>query len=151
MRAILSSWVFWALLSASSAALTAIFGKIGVEGIGSDFATLIRTIVILPLLAFMVALSGTWQPVGSISGKTILFLVLSGIATGISWLCYYRALQLGPVSGVASVDKMSVLLVALIAFLFLGEKLMLRNWIGIGLIVIGTVLVAMRGRAFTLL
>lgn len=151
MKMMISPWVLWAVLSASFAALTAIFGKVGVEGINSDFATLIRTIVILPMLGLIVALSGTWQPLASLPGKTVLFLILSGVATGFSWLCYYRALQLGPVSGVAPVDKMSVLLVALFAVLFLGEKLELRNWIGIGFIAIGVVLVTMRGRAFSLL
>lgn len=144
MKSFLVTWPLWAALSAVFAALTAIFGKIGVEGVNSDFATLIRTVVILGVLAVIVTASGVWQPLASVSRRTYVFLILSGLATGASWLCYYRALKLGPASGVAPIDKMSVLLVALFAFLFLGERLELRNWVGIGLIALGTVLVALR-------
>jgi len=141
----LSSWPFWAFLSAVFAALTAIFGKIGVEKINSDFATLIRTVIILALLAVIVTAIGAWQPLASVSRKTYLFLLLSGLATGASWLCYYRALKIGPASGVAPIDKMSVLLVAIFGVMFLGERLQARNWIGIGMIAIGAILVAARG------
>jgi transporter family protein len=145
MKNALLTWPLWAALSAVFAALTAIFGKIGVEGINSDFATLIRTVVILAMLALIVTAGAAWQPLGSISRRTYLFLVLSALATGASWLCYYRALKLGPASGVAPIDKMSVLLVALFAAAFLGERLAPRNWLGVGLIALGTVLVALRG------
>jgi bacterial/archaeal transporter family protein len=144
MKSFLITWPLWAALSAVFAALTAIFGKVGVEGVNSDFATLIRTIVILAVLAAIVTISGAWQPLASVSRKTYIFLLLSGLATGASWLCYYRALKFGPASGVAPIDKMSVLLVALFAVTFLGERLELRGWVGIGMIALGTVLVALR-------
>ena len=142
MKAILASWQFWALLSAAFAALTAIFGKIGVENINSDFATLIRTVVILAVAAAIVAAMRTYQPLRSVSPRTYLFLVLSGIATGASWLCYYRALQLGPAAKVAPVDKLSVVLVAVLGVMLLGEKLAPRNWLGVALIAAGAMLVA---------
>jgi transporter family protein len=138
----LASWQFWAGMSAIFAALTAIFGKIGVQGINSDFATLIRTVVILCVIALIVLASGAWQPLSGVSRKTYVFLLLSGLATGASWLCYYRALKLGPASGVAPIDKMSVLLVALFAATFLGEHLQPRNWLGIFLIALGAIAVA---------
>ena len=142
MRSMLLSWPFWAALSAVFAALTAIFGKIGVENVNSDFATLIRTIIILVVLAVFVAATGAWQPLDAVPRRTWLFLALSGLATGASWVCYYRALKLGPASGVAPIDKMSVVLVALFAFAFLGERPPAHDWIGIGLIALGAVLVA---------
>lgn len=145
MKPLFSAWILWAALSAVFAALTAIFGKIGVEQINSDFATLIRTAIILVILGLIVMVSGVWQPLTSVSRKTYLFLLLSGLATGASWLCYYRALKLGPASGVAPIDKMSVLLVALFAAVFLGERLQAHNWIGICLIALGAILVAVRG------
>jgi transporter family protein len=137
-------WQAWAVLSAGFAALTAIFAKIGIENVNSDFATFIRTIVILCALAVMLAALGEFQPPGSISGRSYLFLVLSGLATGASWLCYFRALKLGEASKVAPIDKMSVLLVALFGVMFLGEKLTGPNWLGIALIAVGAVLVAFR-------
>ena len=142
MKPLLISWQFWAAMSAVFAALTAIFGKIGIQDINSDFATLIRTVVILCVIALIVLASGAWQPLSGISRKTYVFLLLSGLATGASWLCYYRALKLGPASGVAPIDKMSVLLVALFATAFLGEHLQPRNWLGILLIALGTIAVA---------
>jgi transporter family protein len=145
MKMLIGSWIFWALLSAVFAAVTAIFGKVGVENINSDFATLIRTVVILCVIALIVAASGAWQPLASVSRRTYVFLALSALATGASWLCYYRALKLGPASGVAPVDKMSVLLVALFAAAFLGERMEPRNWIGIAMIAGGAILVAVRG------
>jgi transporter family protein len=144
MKPLLSSWILWAGLSALFAALTAIFGKIGVEQINSDYATLIRTAIILVIVALIVVAGGAWQPLAGVPRKTWLFLLLSGLATGASWLCYYRALKIGPASGVAPIDKMSVVLVALFAAAFLGEHLMIRNWVGIGLIALGAVLVATR-------
>ncbi|HMH63971.1 MAG TPA: EamA family transporter [Rhizomicrobium sp.] len=142
MKPLLSSWILWAGLSAFFAALTAVFGKIGVEQINSNYATLIRTVIILAVVTLIVAASGAWQPLASVSRKTYLFLLLSGLATGASWLCYYRALKLGPASGVAPIDKMSVVLVALFAFVFLGERLLAHNWMGICLIALGAILVA---------
>ena len=142
MKPLLASWQFWAALSAFFAALTAIFGKIGVQNINSDFATLIRTIIILCVIAAIVLASGAWQPLSSVGRRTYVFLLLSGLATGASWLCYYRALKLGPASGVAPIDKMSVLLVALFAVIFLGERLEFRNWVGIVLIALGAIAVA---------
>jgi transporter family protein len=142
MKTILASWQFWAALSALFAALTAIFGKIGVQDINSDFATLIRTVIILCVIAAIVLASGVWQPLSSVGQRTYVFLLLSGLATGASWLCYYRALKLGPASGVAPIDKMSVVLVALLAAAFLGERLEVRNWIGIVLIALGAIAVA---------
>jgi transporter family protein len=139
------SWLPWALLSAAFAALTAIFGKIGVANIGSDLATLIRTVVILGTLAAIVAATGQWQAPEAISSKTWLFLVLSGLATGASWLCYFRALKLGDAARVAPIDKLSVVLVALFGVIFLGERLSGVNWLGVSLIGVGAILVAVRG------
>ncbi|ANY79837.1 transporter [Microvirga ossetica] len=144
MKTVLMSWQFWALLSATFAALTAIFAKIGIEQIDSDVATFIRTVVILIVLGGILLGSGQWQPPTSISGRTYLFLVLSGLATGASWLCYFRALKLGDAARVAPLDKLSVVFVAILGVLFLGEKLSMPNWIGIALIAAGAVLVAYR-------
>jgi transporter family protein len=145
MRFDMTSWQAWAFLSAAFAALTAIFGKIGVQGLNSDFATLIRTVVIVVVLAAIVAATGAAQPLSKIPPKALVFLVLSGLATGGSWLCYYRALKLGPASGVAPIDKLSVVLVAVFAALFLGEHLSARGWAGIALIAGGAALVASAG------
>lgn len=144
MRSLLSSWQAWALLSAAFAALTAIFAKVGVENVNSDFATFIRTIVILAALALILAVTGQWQPPGEISPRTYTFLILSGLATGASWLCYFRALKLGDAARVAPIDKLSVVLVAIFGVIFLGEKLTWPNWLGILLIAGGAVLVAQR-------
>lgn len=137
-----STWQFWALLSASFAALTAIFAKVGVENVASDLATLIRTVVILGVLTVLVAATGQFQAPASISGRTWLFLVLSGLATGASWLCYFRALKIGDAAQVAPVDKLSVVLVAIFGALFLGERLTAANWFGVALIAAGAALVA---------
>lgn len=139
-----STWTFWALLSAVFAAMTAIFGKIGITGINSDFATLLRTVVVLVSLALILYATGQYQSLGSISARSYLFLVLSGLATGASWICYYRALQLGQASLVAPVDKLSVVIVALLGVTLLGEKLDIRQWAGISLITVGVVLLAWR-------
>jgi transporter family protein len=138
------SWQVWALLSAAFAALTAIFAKVGVENVNSDFATLVRTVVILVVAAGIVIALGEWQPPASVSPRTYLFLVLSGCATGASWLCYFRALKLGDASQVAPIDKLSVVLVAIFGVGFLGEKLTALNWLGIVLIGGGAILVGMR-------
>ena len=136
------SWQLWALLSAGFAALTAIFVKVGVENINSDYATLIRTVVILAVAAGIVWATGQFQAPSSISPRTYLFLVLSGCATGASWLCYFRALKLGDAARVAPIDKLSVVLVAVFAVTFLGERLSLIGWIGIAFVGVGAVLVA---------
>src|SRR4029079_11279182 len=143
MTTTLSSWQFWAVLSAVFAALTAVFAKIGVENVNSDFATFIRTIVILVVLAAILLSLGEFQPLRSISGRTYLFLVLSGLATGASWICYFRALKLGNASQVAPIDKLSVVLVAVFGAILLGEKLTMLNWLGVALITLGAVLVAL--------
>jgi transporter family protein len=140
----LTPWQFWALASAAFAALTAIFAKVGVENVNSDFATFIRTIVILLCLTAILAATGQFQSPGSVSSRTYVFLVLSGLATGASWLCYFRALKLGDASQVAPIDKLSVVLVAAFGFLFLGERPSGLNWVGIGLIAVGAILVGYR-------
>lgn len=137
------SWVFWAVLSAAFAALTAIFAKIGVAGVNSDFATLIRTVVILAIISAIVLASGQWQPFSSISAKTWLFLCLSGAATGASWLAYFRALKIGDAARVAPIDKLSIVLVAIFGVVFLGEKLNMMNWLGVSLIAGGALLLAL--------
>ncbi|HEY4140254.1 MAG TPA: EamA family transporter [Pseudolabrys sp.] len=139
-----STWQFWAVLSAVFAAMTAVFAKIGIENINSDFATFIRTIVILVTLAFILLATGQFQNPGSVSGRTYLFLVLSGLATGASWICYFRALKIGEAAKVAPIDKLSVVLVAVFGVIFLGERLSAPNWLGVALIAVGAVLVAYR-------
>lgn len=131
-----------ALLSAVFAALTAIFAKVGVANVNSDFATLVRTVVILAVLVATVAATGQWQRPAEISGRTWLFLALSGLATGASWLAYFRALKLGDAARVAPIDKLSIVFVAMFGVLFLGEKLNLMNWLGVGLIAAGALLLA---------
>jgi bacterial/archaeal transporter family protein len=140
----LSSWQFWAVLSAVFAAMTAIFAKVGIENVNSDFATFIRTIVILLCLGAILAATGQFQSPGSVSARSYAFLVLSGLATGASWVCYFRALKLGDASQVAPIDKLSVVLVAVFAFLFLGERPSGQNWLGIALIAAGAVLIAIK-------
>ena len=142
MDKLLSSWRVWAVMSAVFAALTAIFAKIGVETVNSDFATFVRTIVILGVCAALLTALGEWQPPSAVSSRAYFFLVLSGMATGASWLCYFRALKLGEAARVAPIDKLSVVMVAVFGALFLGEKLAAPNWVGVGLIAIGAVLVA---------
>lgn len=142
MKGLLTSWQLWALLSAAFAALTAICAKIGIENVNSDFATFIRTVVILCVLGAILAGTGQWQPLTAISQRTYLFLVLSGLATGGSWLCYFRALKLGDAARVAPIDKLSVVLVAVFGVVFLGERLATLNWVGVALIAAGAVLVA---------
>ena len=144
MRNLFSSWQAWALLSAAFAALTAIFAKVGVENVGSDFATFIRTIVILGAAGSILAATGQWQPFSSVTGRTYLFLVLSGLATGGSWIRDFRALKLGEAARVAPIDKLSVVLVAVFGVVFLGERLSMQNWFGVTLIALGAVLVAFR-------
>ena len=139
-----STWQFWALLSAVFAAFTAIFAKVGIEDINSDFATFIRTIVIVCVLGGILFVTHQYQSLSTISTKSLVFLVLSGLATGASWLCYFRALKLGNASQVAPIDKLSVVLVAVFGVIFLSEKLSVANWSGIALITVGALLVAMK-------
>ncbi len=145
MKSLLTAWQFWALLSAMFAALTAIFAKVGVSNINSDYATFIRTIVILAATAGILTATGQWQSPGSVSTRSYIFLILSGLATGASWLCYFRALQIGDAARVAPIDKLSVVMVALFAVTFLGERLSTINWLGIAFIGAGAVLVAYSG------
>lgn len=141
---IMASWIPYALLSALFAALTAIFAKVGIKGVDSDLATAIRTVVVL-LLAWSIALArGATAGLPDLTARTWLFLGLSGLATGASWLCYFRALKLGPVSKVAPVDKLSVALALLLAVVFLGETLSLRGIFGAGLILAGTLVLVWR-------
>ena len=142
MKNLMLSWVFWALLSAAFAALTAIFAKIGIENVNSDFATFIRTVVILLFAGLIVFASGNWQQPSSVSAKTWLFLVLSGAATGASWICYFRALKLGDAGRVAPIDKLSVVIVIICAWLFLGETLTPMKIAGGLLISAGAVILA---------
>jgi bacterial/archaeal transporter family protein len=141
----LNSWQLWAILSAIFAALTAIFAKVGVEGINSDLATLIRTVVVLITLSLILFATGQFSNPGPISAKSWLFLLLSGLGTGASWLCYFRALKLGPATLVAPIDKLSVVLVALFGVTFLGERPSWNGWLGIALIASGAVLIAVKG------
>ena len=141
----LSSWQFWAVLSAVFAALTAIFAKVGVEDINSDLATFIRTVIVLISLALILFATGELSHPGPISNKSWIFLLLSGLGTGASWLCYFRALKLGPATLVAPIDKLSVVLVALFGVVFLGERPSLNGWLGIALISAGAVLIAIKG------
>jgi transporter family protein len=138
------NWFAWALLSALFAALTAIFSKVGLEGIDSDYATLVRTAVILTILAVFVAVAGKWRNPGTLLPRSLIFLVLSGLATGASWVCYFRALKVGDASRVAPIDKLSVVLVALFATIFLGERPVPRDWVGIGLVAAGVLLLGLR-------
>jgi bacterial/archaeal transporter family protein len=137
-------WFYWALMSAAFASLTAIFAKIGLEGVDSDFATLIRTVVILLAIAWFVNYTGKWRDPSSLSFKTWSFLTLSGLATGASWVCYFRALQVGEAAKVAPVDKLSVVLVAIFAVIFLGERPLAKDWLGILLVAAGVVVLGLK-------
>jgi transporter family protein len=139
-----SAWFYWALLSAAFAALTAIFAKIGLQGVDSDLATLIRTFVIVLALGAFVYASGKWSSPLRLRPQTLMFLMLSGLATGASWVCYFRALQLGQASKVAPIDKLSVVLVALFAVLFLGERPSARDWSGIALVAAGVLVLGLK-------
>jgi transporter family protein len=139
-----TGWFYWALLSAVFAALTAIFAKLGLQGVDSDLATLIRTAIIMAVLSVFVLATGKWANPLALSGNTWLFLVLSGLATGASWVCYFRALKMGDASQVAPVDKLSLVLVAVFAFAFLGERPSLREWSGIALVAAGVLVLAIK-------
>lgn len=138
------SWVYWALLSAVFAALTAIFAKIGIQGVDSDLATLVRTAIIIVVLALFVWFAGKWSNPLTLPGKTWLFLTLSGLATGASWVCYFRALQIGDASKVAPIDKLSLVLVAIFAVMFLGERPSLKDWTGIAMVAGGVLVLAIK-------
>jgi transporter family protein len=138
------AWLYWALMSAGFAALTAIFAKIGIQNVDADLATLIRTAIIIVVLAAFVAYAGKWSNPFTLPARTWLFLLLSGLATGASWVCYFRALKIGQASQVAPVDKFSLVLVAVFAVVFLGERPSLREWAGIGLVAAGVLLLAFK-------
>lgn len=131
------SWIFWALLSALFAALTTLFARVGVAGVDADLATLLRTVLILVLLAALVLARRKWMNPALLPPRTLLFLALSALATGASWICYFRALQIGRASQVAPVDRLSLVLVALLAVAFLGERPSTQDWLGIGLVTAG--------------
>jgi transporter family protein len=138
-----AAWLPWALASAGFAALTAIFAKVGVSGVNSDLATLIRTVVILAVCVAIVTTTGQWRPLSDLPNRTLVFLGLSGLATGASWLCYFRALKLGDAAQVAPVDKLSVVLVAVFGVTLLGEHLSPQAWMGVILTTVGVLLVAL--------
>lgn len=139
-----NNWLLWALLSAVFAAMTAIFAKVGVQGVDSDLATLVRTVIILFVLSGFVWLAGKWSNPFALPSRTWLYLGLSALATGASWVCYFRALQVGDASKVAPVDKLSVVLVAVFAFAFLGERPSGRDWLGIALVASGVLTLALK-------
>ena len=141
---ITSGWFFWAALSAGFAALTAIFAKVGIQGVDPDLATLVRTGIIAFVLGAFVWFTNKWSSPFDLAGKTWLFLGLSALATGASWVCYFRALQLGNASQVAPVDKFSLVLVAIFAYTFLGERPAPREWAGIALVAAGVLLLAFK-------
>ena len=131
-------WFIFAILSAIFASLTSILAKIGIEGVNSNLATAVRTIVVVLMAWFMVFITGNQNGIVDISKKSWIFLILSGLATGASWLCYYKALQLGEASKVVPIDKLSIVITIVLAFIFLGEQITLKTLIGCCLIVIGT-------------
>ena len=145
MKTLVSSWYAWAILAAVFAALTSLFAKVGIEGVHSDFAIFVRTIVVILFLMVVLAVTGRFQVLSSIPRRSLVFLVLSGLATGASWLCYFRALKLGHVSRVATIDKLSLLLIAVLGVVFLHERLSWWNWAGVALMAAGAVLVGLRG------
>ena len=135
-------WKLFALGSAFFAGITAVLSKVGVKNVPSNLATLIRILVLLPIVALIVYMRGEWRPIASLPRSTLLFLALSGLATGFSWLCYYRALQLGPASVVAPIDKLSLVVAVVLAVAFLGEHLRAAEWVGLILIIAGTLTMA---------
>ena len=139
-----ANWLLWALLSACFAALTAIFAKVGVRGVDSDLATLVRTALIFLVLVPFVWFTGKWSNPFQLPTRTLVFLALSALATGASWVCYFRALQMGNASQVAPIDKLSVVLVAMFAYLLLGERPAPREWLGIALVSVGLLLIALQ-------
>jgi transporter family protein len=142
---LMTSWQWWAMLSALFAALTAIFAKVGVENIDSDLATLVRTVIILMVLTGILLITGKLNAASllNLSPRSLLFLILSGLATGASWLCYFRALKVGDAAQVAPIDKLSVVMVAIFGAVFLGEQIPTMGWAGVTLIGLGAVMVAL--------
>ena len=138
-----NSWIFWAALSAVFAALTTIFAKVGIQNVDSDIATFIRTAFVFLLLALFVYFQGKFSTSLAITKNTWVFLGLSGLATCASWICFYRALQIGDASKVIVIDKFSIVLVAIFAVIFLGEKTLMKDWIGITLVTTGLILIAL--------
>lgn len=136
-------WFVFALLSAVFAALTSVLAKVGIEGVNSNLATALRTCVVLAMAWFMVFITHTQNGIGSIGRKSWVFLILSGLATGASWLCYYKAIQMGSVSKVAPIDKLSVVITLILAVIFLHEDFTVRSAIGAVLITAGTVLMVL--------
>lgn len=139
-----SNWLIWAILSAVFAAFTAIFAKIGIRGVDSDLATLVRTVIIVLVLSGFIWVTGKWSNPFTLSAKTWTFLSLSAFATGASWVCYFRALQMGNASKVAPVDKLSLVLVAIFAVVFLGERPAVKDWLGIAMVAGGVVVLAIK-------
>ena len=136
-------WAIFAILSAVFAALTSILAKVGIEGVNSNLATAIRTIVVLIMAWGMVFLNGSQNGIGNISSKSWIFLILSGLCTGLSWLCYYKALQMGDVSKVVPIDKLSVVLTLVLAFIFLHEQFTPKSLIGCLLLAAGTLVMVL--------
>jgi transporter family protein len=137
-------WKIFAIGSAVFAGMTAVLAKVGVKNISSNLATFIRTIVIILFLGILVAIRKEWQNPLLINRRSLVFLILSAITTGLSWICYYRALQTGPASLVAPIDKLSVVFAVVLALLFLGERPGMYEWIGIGLIISGTLVIILK-------
>jgi transporter family protein len=144
MNSSTSPWLAWALLSAVFAAMTAIFAKLGIQGVDPDLATLVRTAVILIVLSAFVYATGKWSNPFALAPRTWLFLVLSGLATGASWVCYFRALKIGEAAKVAPVDKLSLVLVAIFAVIFLGERPTMREWFGLLMVAAGVVVLSLK-------
>ncbi len=138
------SWIFWALLSAVFAALTTVFARVGVAGVDADLATLLRTVLIVVLLAVLVWVRRKWLNPALLPPRTLLFLALSALATGLSWVCYFRALQIGRASQVAPLDRLSLVLVALFAVAFLGERPSLQDWLGLALVTAGVLALTLK-------
>ncbi len=138
------TWFYWAMLSAIFAALTAIFAKVGISNVNSDVATLIRTAIIFVILSIYIWFTRQWQNPLTLKASTWIFLGLSGLATGASWVCYFRALQIGEASKVAPVDKFSLVLVAIFATIFLGERPAPKDWLGIALVASGVLVLAFK-------
>jgi transporter family protein len=142
MAELLNQWSFWAVAAAVLAALTSLLAKVGLEGLPSNLATFLRTIVVVVCLGAVVSLRGELLPLSALPRRSLFFLLLSGLATAGSWLCFFRALQMGPVARVAPIDKFSVVLVAIGGVALLGERLSPFQWSGVALIAIGAALVA---------
>ena len=140
MMALKPSLIVYAVLSAVFAALTSILGKIGIEGVDSNLGTAIRTCVVLAMAWMIVFMQGTWKQAGNVGRRNGGFLILSGLATGASWLCFYRDLQEGPASLVVPIDKLSILFTVLFAVIILKEKMSGKSWSGLALLVVGTLM-----------